>query len=74
MDSDLELQMEEEQQIPYRIEYGTTLAPPVESNTTGNGTSNQTTYEYQFYQVRKFFKKPYNVSCWGTKDQTNSTY
>ena len=52
METDLELQLEEEM-VPYRIEWGTTLEPP--NNSTGNGTGNATTGmhpTYQFYQVR----------------------
>ena len=54
METDLELQMEEEK-VPYLIEWGTTLEPPTDPTGTGNGTENATSGmlpTYQFYQVR----------------------
>ena len=54
---ELELQQEEEK-VPYRFDWVTTLAPPIDSNQTGNGSSNGTEGAlptYKFYQVRHIF-------------------
>lgn len=55
----MEVDLQVEKEVPYRVDWMTTLAPPIDGNLTGNDSVNGTLQgimpNYKFYQVLRAF-------------------